>query len=357
MHSMLRIVLIPFSWLYGLGVYLRNKQFDAGLKKSVSFEIPVISVGNLSAGGTGKTPMVEYLLRFLEGSFKTGVLSRGYRRKTRGYLEVEISMAAIETGDEQLQIKRKFPDVMVAVCEERATGIPLMIAENPDLEIVILDDAFQHRQVKPGISLLITDYAHPYTRDLLLPAGRLREPAVNAKRADAIIVAKCPPLITFQERSEMAKEMAIQPAQPVFFTFQEYGAPFEIFDPDKKWMPESGDQLLLFCGIANPDSLLKYLNEKTGHVKCIKFADHHPYSLTDLKKIQQEFGRIAAARKFLITTEKDAVRLLPFKEYLLSQQLEIYCVPVQTAFFEGDKNRFDELIMSCLRSFTRRTED
>ncbi len=351
MSNILRIILLPISWLYGAGATFYHRQFDLGVRKSVSFEIPVIAIGNLSTGGTGKTPMAEYLISLLSPTFKTGVLSRGYRRITKGYLEVDRQISYAETGDEAMQIKRKFPGVMVAVCESRVIGLVNMVHHEPDLQVVILDDAFQHRAVKPGFSLLITDYAHLYTRDFLLPAGRLREPASGATRANAIVVSKCPLSLNENDRGSLIKELAPRSGQPVFFSTLQYNDPVDIFDNSKNWCLEAGDQVLLFCGIANPGSLIHYLRDKSTVVKLIRFNDHHPFTMKQLQHIQDQFSMMKGQKKVLLTTEKDAVRLLPFKEFIRSQQLEIYCIPVQAVFFAEDKKHFEEMITSFVQSF------
>ena len=197
---------------------MRNKLFDLEIKKSVSFEIPVIGIGNLSTGGTGKTPHVEYLLQLLSSQFKTGVLSRGYKRKTSGYFLADEKTSVDQIGDEALQIKRKFPDAMVAVCEERAMGIPIMLLDNPELQVVILDDAFQHRQVKAGLSILLTKYSDLFVDDLLLPAGNLREPVSSSSRADAIVVTKCPATISPDEKNQRTHQFKQREGQPILFS-------------------------------------------------------------------------------------------------------------------------------------------
>lgn len=351
MNRFLQKILLPLSWLYGAGAALHNRQFDLGIRKSVAFAFPVIVVGNLSAGGTGKTPMAEYLISLLATSYKTGVLSRGYRRKTKGYLEVEQQLSYRETGDEPMQLKRKFPQVMVAVCESRVIGLVSMVSDEPGLQVVILDDAFQHRAVKPGFSILLTEYAHLFTRDRLLPAGRLRESASGALRADVIVVTKCPVALSGNEREALKRELSPVLSKPVFFSTLQYGEPYDIFDNTRKRGVAAGDQVLLFCGIANPDALVTCLQRKEAAVQLIRFKDHHPFSLKQLKDIHQQFSGMKGGNKMLLTTEKDAVRLLPFKEFIDSHQLEIYCMPVQTVFPEADRKQFDEMIRSFVHSF------
>lgn len=346
MSSRLQFLLIPFSWLYGAVVYLYHRMYDLQIKKSVSFEIPVISIGNLSVGGTGKTPHVEYLIRLFKDFYDIGILSRGYRRKTKGYLLLDESSSAQEAGDEPVQFKHKFPEVMVAVCEERAIGIPIMLLDNPKLQVVILDDAFQHRRVSPGLSILLTEYSNPFTRDRLLPAGRLRESKNNAVRADLIVVNKCPPQISPDEKIQLSKELALRPDQFVFFSHLKYGTPFSFFNPDIKLTLQKNDSVVLFCGIANPQLLEEYLSGIVHEIEVLKFADHHQYSVGDLKKIQSAFQKLKDGRRFLVTTEKDAVRLSSLKEYIVNRGLEIYCMPVEAAFFEEDRLKFNDSVNS-----------
>ncbi|HYV92962.1 MAG TPA: tetraacyldisaccharide 4'-kinase [Chitinophagales bacterium] len=348
----MRKLLLPFSWLYGAGVFLHNKLFDLQIKKSVEFELPVISVGNLSTGGTGKTPHVEYIVKLLSEKYHVGVLSRGYRRKTSGYFLVEENSAAEETGDEPLQIKRKFPQATVAVCEERAIGIPIMLLDDPQLEVIVLDDAFQHRRVKPGLSILLTDYAKPFTKDFLLPSGNLREPKQNASRADVIVVTKCPGEVSSEEKALMSNEMTQRNDQEVFFSFLKYADAYNLFEPEKKTPLDKIDSALIITGIASPDSLLSYLRSKIKNVHHLKFSDHHSFTQHDLKIIAEGFQKISRASVVggqtpttaILTTEKDGVRLLPFRNFLVSQQLEITCIPVEVQFSATEKEKFDSLV-------------
>ena len=341
----MRKLLFPLSWLYGAGVWLNNKIFDLQIKKSVEFELPVISVGNLSTGGTGKTPHVEYLVKLLSEKYHVGVLSRGYRRKTSGYFLVEEHSTALETGDEPLQIKKKFPQTTVAVCEERALGIHVMLLDNPHLEVIVLDDAFQHRRVKPGLSILLTEYSTPFTKDFLLPAGNLREPKKNAARADVIVVTKCPGEISSDEKTKMTRGLKQREGQEIFFSSLKYSEAYNLFDPGKKTDLSQVESALLITGIASPENLLSYVQSKTKNAHHLKFRDHHSFTQRDLKMIAEKFQAVPSSSKIILSTEKDGVRLLPFRDFLGSRQLEISCVPVEVQFSAAEKEKFDSLVV------------
>lgn len=342
---------MPFSWLYGAGMWLHNKMFDLQIKKSVEFELPVISVGNLSTGGTGKTPHVEYLVKLLIENYHAGVLSRGYGRKTSGYFLVEENSIARETGDEPLQIKRKFPQATVAVCEERALGIPIMLLDDPHLEVIVLDDAFQHRRVKPGLSILLTEYSKPFTKDFLLPAGNLREPRENAARADVIVVTKCPGEISADSKIQITNQMRQRADQSIFFSSLKYSEAYNLFEPGKKTDLSMAESALLITGIAFPHNLLRYVQGKIKTVIHLEFRDHHSFTQRDLKMIIEKFQAVPSSSKIILTTEKDGVRLLPFRDFFDSHQLEITCVPVEIVFSEEEKEKFDSLVVS----FTEKT--
>ncbi len=349
-NTLFQSLLLPFSWLYGLGVYLRNKQFDLGIRKQVVFEIPLIVIGNLSAGGTGKTPMTAFLLSRLLPSKKTGVLSRGYGRRTRGYLEVEMHSTVSDAGDEPKLIKQKFPDAKVAVSESRVLGVATMLHENPELELIILDDAFQHRQIAAGLPILLTEYAHPFSRDTLLPAGRLRETATGAKRAKGIVVTKCPVTLSDEERIQLTAELTKVQVQPVFFSYLKYGEPYHFADAAKKHLFDSHDEILLFCGIANPEPLVGFLEQVAARVHLLRFRDHHNYSIQDIKRISQNFQHLKEGKRVLLTTEKDAVRLQEHQALMNNEGWELYCIPVEIVFFEKDRVLFDNLIRAYIES-------
>lgn len=294
--------LLPFAWLYGLGTEVRNILYDSGILRSVEFhDIPVISVGNLSVGGTGKTPHTEYLVRLLHDSHRVAVLSRGYRRHTKGFqLASHASFPAV-VGDEPFQMYRKFPDITVAVDEDRCHGIELLsamfqadkLSERP--ACVVLDDAYQHRRVKPGLNILLVDYNHPIYHDYLLPAGRLRELRKRADRADIIIMTKCPPYVSPTEQNAIEQQLHPHHWQQVFYSTYTYSQ-----------LPENSS-VLLVTGIANPQPLEDRLTELGNDVKSIRFADHHDYTSTDIQHIRSiSDGRI------IVTTEKDDVKLREF---------------------------------------------
>ena len=258
---MRKILLFPFSLLYVLGTSVRNFLFDRKINRSIEFDLPVIGVGNIAVGGQGKTPMVEYLVDLTKEFFKTGVLSRGYGRRTKGFLKVELTTVTAECGDEPLQVKQKFPEAMVCVCEDRAVGIPLMLAED-ELDVIFLDDAFQHRWVKPGLNILMSDFNTPFFNDLPLPAGNLRENKSAYSRADLIVFTRCDTFPSVTVRNNYLKKISAIDESKVFFAGIEYGEPYQFFSAEKLKMNLSEfPKVLLVCGIAHPEYIVNYLKE------------------------------------------------------------------------------------------------
>lgn len=346
-----KILLFPFSLLYGLGVSTRDFFYRTGMLKSVKFNLPVISVGNLSVGGAGKSPHIEYLVRLLKDYVNVATLSRGYGRKTQGYLMVETSSTAEQVGDEPLQFKRKFPDITVTVAESRAFAIPRMLSESPDTQIILLDDAFQHRSVMPGLNILLTEYSHPFTRDWLLPAGRLREWRSSYKRADLIVVTKCPKELSENERIKYTKEIQPFPQQRVFFSYYDYGQPYFIFNPQLIANLEEDWQVLVICAIARTDYLVQYLQEKVNNVTLLEFEDHHFFTEDDMQELKRSFEQLQGQKKIILTTEKDAVRLELHYNFLKANQLPIFALPVQVQFHFGEGEQFDRIIKDFLLNF------
>ena len=340
-------LLLPFSLLYGLVGWIRNVLFNLHVLPQVSYELPVISVGNLSAGGTGKTPHVEYLIRLLRKGFPhLSTLSRGYGRSTRGFLLANTSHTSGSIGDEPRQFMMKFPGIRVAVSECRRKGIQELLDFTPPADLVILDDAFQHRYVKPGLSILLTDYFHPYYKDYVLPSGSLREFRSGAKRADVIIVTKCPPVLSPITRENIIQCIHPAPHQKVFFSYIQYGDLVPVY-PGAPEIPDGHKfySILLFAGIANTYPLEEHLKRSCIDLEIERFSDHYRYSDHDLRKLSQRFTNIVGKNKAIVTTEKDVMRLeAPEFEDIL-KGLPFYYQPIEVDFFKEDKECFDKYIL------------
>lgn len=344
-------MLFPFSLVYFILIFLRNRLYDNNILKSASFNLPLICVGNIAAGGTGKSPMTEYLVKELKPHFKIATLSRGYKRKTSGYALAGDTSTALEIGDEPMQFHLKFPDVPVAVGEARIEAIPQLLHDRPDTQAIILDDAFQHRAVKAGLNIVLTDCNNLYTRDWYLPTGDLRDEKASINRADIIIVTKCRPDLTVQEKNDIVKEMRPAAAQAVFFSSIRYGQPYHI-TTGKQAQVTTEVEVLLVTGIANPGPLKSLLLEKSKTYYEMAYSDHHIFSIDDLRDIKKRFEAIAAPHKIILTTEKDAVRLVKFEQEL--DTLPVYAVPIELAFLFNDAGRFNGLIGTFIKDFGRR---
>jgi tetraacyldisaccharide 4'-kinase len=336
-----RLLLFPFSLLYGLIISIRNLLYDQGLMTVTRFNVPVICVGNLSVGGTGKSPMVEYLLDMLSVRYRVATLSRGYRRRTRGYVIAGIGTTAIEIGDEPMQFHQKFPDVAVAVGERRVEAIPQLLYDRPETEVIILDDAFQHRSISAGINILLTDFSNPYSRDFFLPAGDLRDARRRADQAEVIIVTKCPAELTSIQANAMEQELGSHSRQSLFFSSIVYGIPYALMDRTTCPLhPEI--EVLLICGIANPEPLKKWLECQVAGFEMMRFKDHHIFNIDDLKEIRERFHALQHARKLILTTEKDAVRLHKFGQAMAD--LPIFVLPIRMEFLFDGSRKFRDII-------------
>jgi len=343
-------ILYPFSLLYGAITGFRNLLYDLGILHSKKFSIPVICVGNITVGGTGKTPHTEYLVRLLEREFRVAVLSRGYKRKSTGFIIADKTSSVSDIGDEPLQVFRKFPGIIVAVDADRRNGIKRIMEKFPETNVIILDDGFQHRSVKPGLSILLTDYSRLLTRDNLMPCGRLRESSLNRKRADIIIVTKTDPAITDNELEEIKRELQTSVDQSVLFTKIIYSDPVPVFkeenaghDPFKPDDPgEKG--AILITGIASPAGIKNYLKQYFSQIVHLDFPDHHNFKGRDLDKINAAWQKLPTHQKILITTEKDAVRLREFTNIAPGIKSAFYYLPVEVCFLKEHKNEFDSLI-------------
>lgn len=341
----LKLLLLPFALLYGLITRIRNLLFDWGIFPSESFGLPVISLGNLSAGGTGKTPHVEYLIRLLSPDFKVSTLSRGYGRRTRGFIAATAADHSQTIGDEPMQYFLKFKNIRVFVDGNRRRGIQTLLRQAPETGVVLLDDAFQHRYVKPGLSILLTDYHKLYSNDYLIPAGTLRESIRGASRADIIVVTKTPSVLSPIDRRRIISEIKPRPHQPIFFSFIRYGEITGLWDPDCSFIPEKKyNHIILFVGIANPypiqDQLKKYCYDMTT----LLYPDHHQYTNSDLDKIKGIFDELYSRNKLLITTEKDAMRLINPNLMEKVVQMPIHYMPIEVDFHGSDKEAFNEQI-------------
>ncbi|MGX5818996.1 tetraacyldisaccharide 4'-kinase [Chitinophaga lutea] len=343
MWRYLSYLLYPFSLLYGLVLWIRNRLYDGGMLTSVEFDLPVISVGNLSVGGTGKTPHVEYLIRLLKDRYRVATLSRGYNRKTRGYLLAGADSTASDIGDEPMQFHRKYPDVTVCVGEERMLAVPQLLGDRPETQVILLDDAFQHRSIKPGLNLMVTDYSRRFTRDHVVPAGRLREGRKGYLRADAIIVSKCPPALSEQEKTAITREIDPQPHQQLYFTTLQYGSPFPLLPEGPAAIPP-GASVLVACGIARPEPLVQHLLQSHTNVHLLAFPDHYYYSQKDLEKMKQELDALEGSDKVIVTTEKDAVRLQLLADRIRALQLPLMVLPVEVQFLFGAAGSFNNYI-------------
>ncbi len=349
--------LIPFSWLYGFGVWLRNVMFDCGMLRSESFDVPIINVGNITVGGTGKTPHTEYLIRLLSKDYKVAVLSRGYKRKSVGFQLASSDTPMPQIGDEAYQMKEKFSDVYVAVDADRRNGIRKLLAlKQPAVDVVLLDDAYQHRYVKPGLNILLMDYHRLICFDRLLPAGRLREHKSGQDRADVVIVTKCPTSITPMERRGIERSLALFTWQKLFFSCFTYGSLHPLFDKSTDVIAldrirQAADSVLLLTGIASPIQLESDLRQYTDFTS-IQFADHHDFTTDDIAVVEAKYRSLSGNRKIVITTEKDSVRL---QQCVLSEELRnaVYVLPVEVGFINGTTKEFNKIITDYVRKDSR----
>ena len=348
--------LLPLIWIYGSLIRLRNTLFEVGMLKSHSFDVPLISVGNITVGGTGKTPHVEYLIRLLQDKFRVAVLSRGYKRKSRGFVIANEESTVKDIGDEPYQMKQKFPHVTVAVDKNRHNGINKLTEgeAGKKIDVVLLDDAFQHRYVKPGINILLVDYHRLIIYDKLLPAGRLREPLSGKDRADIVIVTKCPRDLKPMEFRVITKAMCLYPYQHLYFTMLDYDALRPIYCGEERPLDtiSADDHILLLTGIASPRQMIVDLSPYSTHIQPLTFGDHHTFTARDVEKINETFADMPGP-KLIITTEKDATRLFGLKGLSKEVRHNIYTLPVKIEFMLGQEETFNENIIGYVRKNSR----
>jgi len=339
--KLIRLLLFPISILYGLGVILRNLAYDFGIFKSHEFRLPVISVGNLSVGGSGKSPMTEYIVCLLKDKYKIATLSRGYGRKTTGFRLVETNSSSIDSGDEPLQFKRKFGDITVAVCENRVKGIQKLESNH---ELIIMDDAFQHRAVKPGLSILLFDYSSLFQNQWLLPTGNLREPLWAIKRSDIVVVSKCPENMNREQRDAIMNRFK---TKKLYFSFLKYGnlKSYNEVNPDRSLKSiNQFTKVILLTGIANARPLIKELNSYGPELIHHQYPDHHQFSEKNITKLVNAFNGLMGDDKLIITTEKDAQRLRSTAISDKIKDIALYYLPVEAEFMEPEKTIFNNLI-------------
>jgi len=350
--KLIRYLLAPIALVYGLIVRLRNYGYKKNILKSVAFDLPVICVGNLSVGGTGKTPMVEYLVRLLKDQYQVGILSRGYRRRSKGFVLADENSTAHTLGDEPMQFHWKYPSVALAVEADRVMAIPELLRARPETEVVLLDDAFQHRRIRPSLHILLTTYDRLYCNDYYLPCGDLRDWKGAAKRAELLVVTKCPSDLSLNEQQQIKSKLKLNTHQSLFFSKIQYLPCYDIFTKEEK-DPTTVKNALLISGIANNQKVLEYLNDFDFVLTKMPFADHHYFTQREIEKIIRIYEEMPAP-KTIITTEKDAVRLVLFQEVLQKREIEIWALPIEMVFLK-DGEIFDERLLQELSSINTAT--
>jgi tetraacyldisaccharide 4'-kinase len=357
-HTLTRLFLLPFTLIYGFITCVRNLLFNLKILKEKEFSLPLISVGNITVGGTGKTPHIEYLISILTDQFNVAVLSRGYKRNTKNFLLVTNRSTYKEAGDEPKQIQKKYPGIKVAVDRKRVNGVNNLIKTFKNLDVILLDDAFQHRYIKPGLSILLVDYSRPLKNDLILPAGRLRERAIERKRAHIIIVTRCPADITPAKKERLRKELVLFPSQDIFFSTINYADLLPVFNKNEQqlscdYCKKGKYNLLLVTGIANPQPLRNHLQSYFNNISEIRFPDHHAFNEKDIIKITSDFEKLPGNNKIILTTEKDAIRMQNFSNIAGFLAKVIYFIPIRVEFPGNQKDEFNRLIQYYVRENKR----
>ena len=358
-YSWRNIILAPLSWIYGSITATRNWLYDKGILPSTSFNTPIISVGNLAVGGTGKTPHVEFLLNLLKSNKKVAILSRGYKRKTKGFLLANEKANSDTIGDEPFQIFSKNPKVIVAVDEKRVHGVKKLNELHPEIDVIVLDDAYQHRQITSGLSILLTDYSNLYTSDSHLPGGNLRESKKGSKRADIIIITKCPEKLSAIEMRIIEKEFSIKPHQSLFFSSYKYDEIDPVF-PDMvsdkislSKIKKTKAGILLVAGIVSPQPIIEQLNKYTNTIETLFFKDHHAFQRQDILAIQKKFDKIENQEKIIMVTEKDAARIVSMPDFPNALKQVIYTIPISVKILNNQEQIFIDKIQNYVAEDSR----
>ena len=347
--NILKLLLLPFAFIYGFITSFRNFFYNVGIFKSYAFDIPIISIGNLCMGGTGKTPHCEFLIQNLYKQYNLVYLSRGYRRKSRGLQIIKIDDNSQKAGDEPLQIKRKFPHIVVAVSRNRVKGIQEILNNFPQTQIIILDDAFQHRSVRPAINILLTNFFHLYTKDNLFPIGSLRESRRGYKRADLIIVTKTAKIFPMMLKNIVEHEIKPLPYQKLFFTYYKYSNFLPAISNNIYKKNPKTSRILLFTGIADANPLVDHLKLNNYRVEHISFPDHHIYSKNDIIRIIKTFENMIGTNKIILTTEKDLMRIRGNQEIEgILNQYPLYYILINVKFHFDEEQKFLSLISKMI---------
>ena len=342
----MRILLLPIALLYHIVLSIRHKLYDWHILKSKRFEKPVICVGNLNLGGTGKTPHTEYLIRLLKNDYRVATLSRGYGRRTKGFKLAGTSSTYNDLGDEPLLYFKKYPGIQVAVDEDRVDGVTHLLWEQ-GVNVVLLDDAFQHRGISAGLNILLTEYQRLYTDDYLFPAGTLRDVRSAAKRADIIVISKAPKDLSEQEKQQITDKLNTSKNQKVYFSYLEHAALQPLNEAAKAFSPEEADGAFAFCGIGNPKPFVEELKKRYHTVDFLPFGDHHAYKGNDMKAVLDWYEKLDGEKKIIVTTEKDAARLTNSPYLCQFERTPLYDLPVTVRFHEEEK--FNEEILKYVR--------
>ena len=351
-----KMVLLPLSKLYGVGAFVRNKMFDLKILPVHTFNVPIIVVGNIACGGTGKTPITEYIIEAMRLKYHIAMVSRGYKRDTKGFVVATAKSTPADIGDEAFQIYKKFGGkVVVAVGEDRVNAINEVLAIDPDINLIVLDDAFQHRYVQPTLSIVVTECNRPYYNDHLLPYGRLRESKIAVNRADFVVVSKCPPTLKDIDYRLIAKSLNLFPCQELFFSRLLYQELVPIFPehtravPYLDWMTDD-DYILAVAGIGNPRPFVRYLKSFKPRVRVDIFSDHHKFTRRDMEHLLDRFKTMRGNKRVLITTEKDAVRMAACPYFPAELRASAFYLPIKLEFSSHSTSKFDEAIVRHLRA-------
>lgn len=347
----LRYLLFPISVVYGAITIFRNAMYDSGVFKSSSFDLPIICIGNLSMGGTGKTPHTEYLIRLLKDQYKVGTLSRGYGRRTSEFILADDTATALTIGDEPLQYHRKFPEINVAVEKKRVMGVLFTLHHAEETEVIILDDAFQHRALRAGLNILLTDFNKPYYKDLILPMGELRELRKGVNRANMVVVTKCPTDLSDDQMESIKSHIPIA-KDNIFFSTINYKGVYKGINNTKLEGDLQDYKVLLVTGIANPKPIEKYLEENNVNFESIHYGDHYKFKKKDVLSISKKFDTFANSKKLILTTEKDFSRMLLIPEF---EKLPVFCLEIEIAILKNKEN-FDNKILNYVRTNQRDSE-